>query len=622
MVLSHSYCVSKSDADNKQVFHIHCNNTHLRVNNNNLVTTSGALDVTHGQIGELYTDTLHVGEIGDIATALTSFNTNSNQNYDRLIAVESGLNDKWAIGDDLSTTNFRCSSADVSGNIACSNTVTAGQFLASGYSTIGGLTCGPLTSGGIMASGSIQALGSITGTSLHTVGALACGNVSCGTVLCDALSSGGGIHGTSLNVGSGAITGGTVSCGAISSSGNIGGTALNVGSGTITAGAVSGSTGTFTGALNSVGHNNGSGGITNAGPIACTSISASSGVNCAAINMNNGDILNGANFACTSLHCGDSITALGTVTGQFITATGFIRGSGHIIANNSLVLNSSGNTYFREIVGGDINSYTDIGVLSKMQGICIYNNNVYGSNGLIQVLGFSATGTYSKSWQLFLNPTTTGTNNLHFATANNSTPSCFMRPTSANTQLNFTGQHACLGETHLYTDFNPFGLIVEANGDHSIVDSNEIILNGSDAITVDEALPVLKLCTTRQSKAVFGVISSVENENVLETGREYTKGNFTSVQKAEDRRIFVNSVGEGGVWVTNRNGDIEVGDYIQSSDIAGMGELQNSPSLYNYTVAKSTTHCTFELGVYRCYQVIQEELSYRVAFIAVTYHCG
>ena len=30
-------------------------------------------------------------------------------------------------------------------------------------------------------------------------------------------------------------------------------------------------------------------------------------------------------------------------------------------------------------------------------------------------------------------------------------------------------------------------------------------------------------------------------------------------------RLIVNSVGEGGIWVCNSNGNIENGDYIQSS---------------------------------------------------------
>ncbi len=86
-------------------------------------------------------------------------------------------------------------------------------------------------------------------------------------------------------------------------------------------------------------------------------------------------------------------------------------------------------------------------------------------------------------------------------------------------------------------------------------------------------------------------------------------------------RLIVNSVGEGGLWVCNSNGNIENGDFIQSSDHLGYGEKQDDDLLHNFTVAKATIDCNFELdGPYYECKEIEEGL--RVAFIAVSYHYG
>jgi hypothetical protein len=64
-------------------------------------------------------------------------------------------------------------------------------------------------------------------------------------------------------------------------------------------------------------------------------------------------------------------------------------------------------------------------------------------------------------------------------------------------------------------------------------------------------------------KACFGVISGVEDPDT----REYSQGRFMSVaDKIDgDSRAFINSVGEGAIWVTNINGPLESGDYVAVS---------------------------------------------------------
>ena len=60
-----------------------------------------------------------------------------------------------------------------------------------------------------------------------------------------------------------------------------------------------------------------------------------------------------------------------------------------------------------------------------------------------------------------------------------------------------------------------------------------------------------------------------------------------------DTRIYVNSLGEGAVWVCNTNGSLTNGDYITTSNVVGYGQKQDSDTLKNYTVAKITMDCDF-----------------------------
>ena len=88
-----------------------------------------------------------------------------------------------------------------------------------------------------------------------------------------------------------------------------------------------------------------------------------------------------------------------------------------------------------------------------------------------------------------------------------------------------------------------------------------------------------------------------------------------------ENMLIVNSVGEGAICVSNTNGNIENGDYIQSSDLLGYGEKQDDDLLHNYTIAKATIDCNFELDS-PYYQAHEIENGVRVAFIACSYHCG
>jgi hypothetical protein len=156
----------------------------------------------------------------------------------------------------------------------------------------------------------------------------------------------------------------------------------------------------------------------------------------------------------------------------------------------------------------------------------------------------------------------------------------------------FTGQHRAARienippkDAHTYE-----GLIVVA--DKNAYESvNGEKRRGKEAITTNEAVPFLTLSKKVRDKRCFGVISASEDPDK----REQRFGNFVSIHPKEggDTFIFVNSLGEGAMWVSNVNGALESGDFITTSDVPGYGMKQNDDILHNYTVAKITMDCDF-----------------------------
>ena len=152
--------------------------------------------------------------------------------------------------------------------------------------------------------------------------------------------------------------------------------------------------------------------------------------------------------------------------------------------------------------------------------------------------------------------------------------------------MNFTGQHRNMLNTNI--NVSSRGLIVSSTG-------NYLNLNNFLGPSINEALPTCVITNTDNDKKVFGVISDKEDSN---TSREYASGNFVSIgpkNNTNEERMFINSVGEGSLWVCNKNGDIENGDYITSTTVTGYGGKQSDDLLNNYTVAKITCDCDFSL---------------------------
>jgi len=149
--------------------------------------------------------------------------------------------------------------------------------------------------------------------------------------------------------------------------------------------------------------------------------------------------------------------------------------------------------------------------------------------------------------------------------------------------ITFTGQHknAVIEEEDFILEK---GMLLSSTG--IIKNYNE-----ENIVTISETLPILKPTEKAKDKAVFGVWTG-DKKKV----NEYIQGSFgTTCEPLEqdDRRCLINSTGEGAILVCNEGGNIEIGDYICSSNRKGIGMRQDDDLNHNYTIAKATTAYTF-----------------------------
>ncbi len=78
-----------------------------------------------------------------------------------------------------------------------------------------------------------------------------------------------------------------------------------------------------------------------------------------------------------------------------------------------------------------------------------------------------------------------------------------------------------------------------------------------DGITIEDALPIILLSRVRKDKRFYGVLGAKRETN--------NKGS-----------IIVNGCGGDAVCVANTNGNIENGDYMQTSDLLETVSVSNT----------------------------------------------
>lgn len=228
---------------------------------------------------------------------------------------------------------------------------------------------------------------------------------------------------------------------------------------------------------------------------------------------------------------------------------------------------------------------SDVGkfVFDKDLEICKIKNN----SGLSQVLSSDNNGLFSCSsldgttkWGFRVNTD----HNLEWCC--NGHENGTINANSNINMMNFTGQHRSFSNnSNIYNNIEYYkGLIVSCIGNHK--NMNNINLN------VNDAIPIVDITTIDNDKKVLGVISSCELS--LEN-RTFQIGIFsTKVEKnIGDERLIINALGEGMVWVCDKNGNFSNGDLITTSSSRGYGQLQLDDLIHNYTVGKITQNCNF-----------------------------
>jgi hypothetical protein len=158
-------------------------------------------------------------------------------------------------------------------------------------------------------------------------------------------------------------------------------------------------------------------------------------------------------------------------------------------------------------------------------------------------------------------------------------------------KMNFTGSHRCVHEAHAVTLEEAVGLIVCASGRYASLLGTTPKATQKENITISESVPTVELCRKRKDKRVFGVVAGAERVDFKEGKRRHVfkSGSFGSCLDHDGvDRVEINSLGEGAVWVCDRGGNFENGDYITTSDLAGYGERQEESFVCGWTLGKFT----------------------------------
>jgi hypothetical protein len=272
---------------------------------------------------------------------------------------------------------------------------------------------------------------------------------------------------------------------------------------------------------------------------------------------------------------------------SFAFGNNYIHNNGSIYSlafGNTNVYNS--NNSYNSLAFGNTNVYnSNISHNSLAFGHSVNNSNspysiAFGNNvnnssvSYSYLFGQSLTGQHSNCLVIGKYNSIPSTSMAFIVGGGNSTTPSNILTLDYNGNLSIDGVHSPFTGAH--GNNNNLDKLINNLHNGLIVSTNNSYINIDFSIypTIDESLPYCNLTTKENDKSVFGVVNA-KNQNSLR----------------------INSLGEGAMWVCNINGNLENGDYITSSKIPGYGQKQtlNEGILCNFTVAKITANCEFNL---------------------------
>ena len=280
-----------------------------------------------------------------------------------------------------------------------------------------------------------------------------------------------------------------------------------------------------------------------------------------------------------------------------------------VIALEGMTIEHGGMTIAGPIFGDPATNEVLIKDDAQIAGNATINGNIYLNGDEFRFVDNETDGW----WRIYTEPIEYKTADLMFASRNKIAAG--FSDTFDPTILDFTGQHRCTSTIDYNIEEN-IGKIVVSTGKYNDLYDN-------DVITINEAIPVIEISCMEDDARVFGVISNKETDE--KTTRRFQIGSLVMdiENPTKKTKLIINSVGEGGIWVCNINGNLTNGDLISSSSISGYGKKQDDSIIRNYTVAKITCNCEFDLEskIYNCKEIIIEDKIYRIAFVGCIYKC-
>jgi len=278
---------------------------------------------------------------------------------------------------------------------------------------------------------------------------------------------------------------------------------------------------------------------------------------------NTGDVTNYGGYFDASGSTGRGVYGTATNTGDFINY------GGHFLARGTYgrgvygqASGTNGNGVYGDATGS---SGTGVyGEASNTEGVTNYG-------GYFKAAGTSGWGVYGRATGI----SGTGVSGNAIGSSGwgvhgNGGEYDFYAAGSGTNYGPFTGAHEVKFAQDFPEDIRP-GWIVSVTG------RAEKRKKDDGQISLSSTLPTVTVTQKDKDKAVLGVLVS---EGPLHEDHWY------EAQEGE-RFGVVNALGEGRVWVTDINREIEAGDYITTSPVAGYGQLQDDDLLHSYTVGKA-----------------------------------
>jgi hypothetical protein len=137
---------------------------------------------------------------------------------------------------------------------------------------------------------------------------------------------------------------------------------------------------------------------------------------------------------------------------------------------------------------------------------------------------------------------------------------------------------------------------------------------------IEGAVVTISKCSmpegSNQPEYEFKYATTANDSNVLGVVGSTTELDLGEVQPDNNEQYIIFAIGDGGILVTDSEGDISAGDYLTSSSRSGHAVPQDTGAMMNYSIAKSLIDVDWS-GI-----EVDADLGFKSKYVPCTYHCG